>query len=107
MINFTQTMALELAPHRVRVNAIAPDICLTEGLRAMLPEAALARHAHMVPLGRAADPSEIAGPAVFLASDLASYVTGVTLHVDGGTHAAGGWYSDPSGGGYILGPPRS
>lgn len=105
VINFTQTMALELAPHRIRVNAIAPDICLTEGLRAMLPESALARHAYMVPLGRAAEPAEIAGPAVFLASELASYVTGVTLHVDGGTHAAGGWYADPSGGGWILGPP--
>lgn len=106
VINFTQTMALELAPHRVRVNAIAPDICLTEGLRAMLPQEALVRHAYMVPLGRAAEPVEVAGPAVFLASDLASYVTGVTLHVDGGTHAAGGWYTDPAAGGYILGPPR-
>ena len=55
---------------------------------------------------RAAEPAEIAGPAVFLASDLASYVTGITLHVDGGTHAAGGWYNDPSGGGYVLGPPQ-
>jgi 3-oxoacyl-[acyl-carrier protein] reductase len=106
VISFTQTMALELAPHRVRVNAVAPDICLTEGLRALLPKAALGRHAHMVPLGRAAEPAEIAGPVVFLASQLASYVTGVTLHVDGGTHAAGGWYNDPSGGGYVLGPPR-
>jgi NAD(P)-dependent dehydrogenase (short-subunit alcohol dehydrogenase family) len=105
VINFTQTMALELAPHRVRVNAIAPDICMTEGLRALVPDAALARHAYMVPLGRAAEPVEVAGPAVFLASGLASYVTGVTLHVDGGTHAAGGWYTNPAGGGYVLGPP--
>ena len=105
VINFTQTMALELAPHRVRVNAIAPDICLTEGLKQMIPERALARHAYMVPLGRAADPAEVAGPAVFLASELASYVTGVTLHVDGGTHAAGGWYTNPASGGYVLGPP--
>lgn len=107
VINFTQTMALELAPHRVRVNAIAPDICLTEGLRALLPGDALQRHAYMVPLGRAAEPVEVAGPAVFLASDLASYVTGITLHVDGGTHAAGGWYTNPAGGGYVLGPPTT
>lgn len=106
VINFTQTMALELAPHRIRVNAIAPDICLTEGLRAMLPDQALTRHGYMVPLGRAAEPVEIAGPAVFLASDLASYVTGVTLHVDGGTHAAGGWYTNPAGGGWVLGPAK-
>jgi hypothetical protein len=42
---------------------------------------------------------------VFLASGLASYVTGITLHVDGGTHAAGGWYTSPGSGGYVLGPP--
>jgi 3-oxoacyl-[acyl-carrier protein] reductase len=107
VISFTQTMALELAPHRIRVNAIAPDLCLTEGLRAMVSADALRSHAHIVPLGRAADPAEIAGPAVFLASELAAYVTGTTLHVDGGTHAAGGWYSNPDGTGYVLGPlPR-
>ena len=42
---------------------------------------------------------------MFLASGLASYVTGITLHVDGGTHAAGGWYTSPGSGGYVLGPP--
>ena len=77
VISFTRTMALELAPQRVRVNAIAPDICLTEGLRAMLPEPALRSHAQQVPLGRAAEPAEIAGPALFLASELSSYVTGI------------------------------
>jgi NAD(P)-dependent dehydrogenase (short-subunit alcohol dehydrogenase family) len=106
VINFTQSMALELAAQRIRVNALAPDICLTEGLRAMVPAEALERHGHIVPLGRAAQPAEVAGPAVFLASDLASYVTGITLHVDGGTHAAGGWYRDPSSAAYVLGPPR-
>ena len=108
VVSFTQTMALELAPQRVRVNAIAPDLCVTEGLRALLPEAELGRHAQRVPLGRPAEPAEIAGPALFLASELASYVTGITLHVDGGTHAAGGWYTDPAGTGYVQGPlPRA
>ena len=104
-ISITRTLALELAPHDIRVNAIAPDICLTEGLEAMVPAEERGRWADIVPLARAATPDDIAGPAVFLASDLARYVTGITLHVDGGTHAAGGWYHDPAGG-WVLGPPR-
>ena len=106
VVNFTQSMAVELAPHRIRVNAIAPDVCLTEGLESLADEAERARHPHLVPLGRAGVPEDVAGAAVFLASDLSSYVTGVLLHVDGGTHAAGGWYRDPDGGGWVLGPPR-
>ena len=106
IINFTQSMALELGPHRIRVNAIAPDICLTEGLASLVGEAERARFEWIVPLGRAAVPEDIAGAAVFLASDLAGYVTGVTLHVDGGTHAAAGWYRDPGSGEWILGPGR-
>src|SRR4029453_4157502 len=78
-ISLTRTLALELAPHAIRVNAIAPDICLTEGLAAMVPAAERGRWAHIVPLGRAAEPDDIAGAAVFLASDLARYVTGITL----------------------------
>jgi 3-oxoacyl-[acyl-carrier protein] reductase len=105
-VSLTRTLALELAPHAIRVNAIAPDICLTEGLEAIVPPAERGRWAYIVPLGRAAEPDDIAGAAVFLASDLARYVTGITLHVDGGTHAAGGWYRDPDGGAWTLGPPR-
>jgi 3-oxoacyl-[acyl-carrier protein] reductase len=105
-VSLTRTLALELAPHAIRVNAIAPDICLTEGLAALVPAAERGRWTHIVPLGRAAEPDDIAGAAVFLASDLARYVTGITLHVDGGTHAAGGWYRDPDGGAWLLGPPR-
>ena len=57
-----------------------------------------------VPMGRAGHVDEMAGAAVFLASDLASYITGQTIHVDGGTEAAGGWYHDPRTGAYALGP---
>ena len=105
VINFTCTMALELAPSGIRVNALAPDVCATEGVLRQMPEGALRRQARRVPLGRIAEPAEIAGPAVFLASDLASYVTGTTLHVDGGTHAAGGWWADEAGR-WMLGPGR-
>ncbi|EUA92949.1 enoyl-(Acyl carrier) reductase family protein [Mycobacterium ulcerans str. Harvey] len=55
-------------------------------------------------MGRPGDVDEIASVAVFLASDMARYVTGQTIHVDGGTHAAAGWYRDPQTGEYRLGP---
>jgi NAD(P)-dependent dehydrogenase (short-subunit alcohol dehydrogenase family) len=79
---------------------------MTAGLEALLGPGDRSRHRHLIPLGRAGVPEDVAGAAVFLASDLASYVTGVTLHVDGGTHAAGGWYRAPDGGEWVLGPGR-
>jgi 3-oxoacyl-[acyl-carrier protein] reductase len=106
VINLTKTAALELAPHGIRVNCLAPDFTRTEGLDALggFDEAAAARVAGMVPMGRPGHVDEMAGAAVFLASDLASYVTGQTIHVDGGTAAGGGWYHHPHSGGYVLGP---
>ncbi len=104
VINYTKTAALELAPHGIRVNALAPDITLTDGIRAVAPPGSEQRFGFTVPLGRAGHVDEMAGAAVFLASDLASYITGQTIHVDGGTEAAGGWYHHPASGGYVLGP---
>jgi NAD(P)-dependent dehydrogenase (short-subunit alcohol dehydrogenase family) len=105
VINFTQTAALELAPYNIRVNALAPDATLTEGMQAIVPPESLDHLARMVPMGRVGHVDEMAGAAVFLASELSSYVTGQTIHVDGGTHASGGWYPHPETGRYILGPP--
>ena len=104
VVNYTKTAALELAPHGIRVNAIAPDITLTEGLAQLSGAAAVTGMGHVVPIGRPGHVDEIASVAVFLASDMSAYLTGQTLHVDGGTHAAGGWYHDPNTGDYRLGP---
>ncbi|AFC52286.1 SDR family NAD(P)-dependent oxidoreductase [Mycobacterium paraintracellulare] len=104
VINYTKTAALELAPHAIRVNAIAPDITLTEGLAQLGGEAATSAMRDMVPLGRPGHVDEIASAAVFLASDMAAYLTGQTLHIDGGTQASSGWYHDPRTGDYRLGP---
>jgi NAD(P)-dependent dehydrogenase (short-subunit alcohol dehydrogenase family) len=104
VINYTKSAALELAPHGIRVNALAPDFTMTEGLAAVAMPGVIDRVQNMVPMGRAGHVDEMAGAAVFLASDLSTYVTGQTIHVDGGTHAAGGWYHHPETGDYMLGP---
>lgn len=104
VVNLTGTAALELAPHGIRVNGIAPDITVTEGILNMATAGFEERAGHTVPLGRVGHVDEIAGAAVFLASELSSYITGQTLHVDGGTAAAGGWYHHPDNGHYVLGP---
>ncbi|WP_204806483.1 SDR family NAD(P)-dependent oxidoreductase [Mycobacterium riyadhense] len=104
VINYTKTAALELAPHGIRVNALAPDITLTEGLAQLGGAAAMTGIGNVVPMGRPGHVDEIAGAAVFLASDMAGYITGQTIHVDGGTHAASGWHHNPQTGAHQLGP---
>ena len=84
----TKAMALDLASHHIRVNALAPGFTLT-GLTAVHTESeAGMEHRHRVlsriPMNRPAQPEEMVGAAVFLASDEASYVTGASLVVDGG-----------------------
>ena len=99
MVNFTRTLALELAEHNIRVNCIAPDAIPTEVLARRFPQLAYDEaYRHHVPLARAGKPEEVASVAVFLASSLSSFVTGVTIPVEGGMIAAGGWLHHPDRG---------
>src|SRR5438105_4325735 len=84
VLSMTRAMALELAPYRIRVNAIAPGLTDTAQPRYGSSEVELAEAARAIPLGRMARPEEIARAAVFLASDDAGFVTGQILHVNGG-----------------------
>jgi len=81
----TKVMALSLAPHGIRVNAIGPGSIMTDILAAVNADpAARDRILSRTPLGRIGDPHEIAGVAAFLASGDASYITGQTIYADGG-----------------------
>jgi len=84
VIQFTQTMALELAPHRIRVNCVGPTAIDGPMLRERLTEESIGRRIASIPLGRIASPEDIAGAVVMLASDLAGFVTGQTVMCDGG-----------------------
>ena len=79
---FTLSLARELAPKGIRVNAVAPGIIETDMLRAV-PREVLAPLEAQIPLGRVGQPGEVAEAFVFLASEQASYITGVVLRVDG------------------------
>ncbi len=91
MENFTRTTALELSRHRIRVNSIAPDMIDTPHTAELHTPQAQQAIARVIPLGRMGTTEDVAGAAVYLASDLAAWVTGINLHVDGGTWASGGW----------------
>jgi NAD(P)-dependent dehydrogenase (short-subunit alcohol dehydrogenase family) len=102
MIEYTKTMALELAEHGIRMNCIAPDGIDTPGVRPPGTEGQpiTGERSRHIPLGRWASIHEAGAPIAFLASDLASYVTGATLSVDGGINAAGGWIRSKDGTGW-------
>jgi 3-oxoacyl-[acyl-carrier protein] reductase len=88
VLGMTRAMALALAPHRIRVNAIAPGLTDTAQPRYGNTEEQLAARARDIPLGRMAQPEEIARIAVFLASDDAAMMTGELMHVNGGVYMA-------------------
>jgi len=81
--NLTMSLALELGPRRIRVNCVAPDVIPTPGVGPI--------DVH-TPLPVAGEVDDVAAAVVFLAGDLARFVTGTTIHVDGGNLAAGGWH---------------
>jgi NAD(P)-dependent dehydrogenase (short-subunit alcohol dehydrogenase family) len=109
--NFGRTMAVELAADGIRVNTIAPDMVPTEGMAVMAaghpapdPELAAAAVRIAVPMGSRGTYEDVGGCALFLASDLSRFVTGSTLHADGGTYASSGWFDWP-GTGFAVSPP--
>lgn len=80
----TKSCAKELGPYGIRVNAVAPGVVATDMVRESVSDEMLAGLKAFTPLGRAAQPDELAGAYVYLASDDASFTTGTILHVDGG-----------------------
>jgi 3-oxoacyl-[acyl-carrier protein] reductase len=84
LLAFTKSLAVELSPHGIRVNAVAPGWVATDMTREALAAPEAEADLRKIPLGRAGRPEEIAGPVAFLASDLASYVYGEILAVNGG-----------------------
>lgn len=89
--NFTRSMALELGTKNIRVNAVLPSLTRSEMSDGITGNEKLVEaFKQRCPLGRVAEPDDIAGPVLFLASDAARFVTGVNLAVDGGVSASNG-----------------
>ena len=87
--NLTESLALELGARSIRANCVAPDVIPTPGIGEVPVR---------TPLPRAGHVDDVAASVVFLANPaLSGFVTGTTLHVDGGNHAAGGWRREPDG----------
>lgn len=87
LLSLVRSAAVELGPSEVRVNAVAPGVVWTPRVGAMIGEEGRDRNARNAPLRRVAEPSDVAGAVLFLQSDLAAYVTGQVLVVDGGVSA--------------------
>ncbi|MFE9320931.1 SDR family NAD(P)-dependent oxidoreductase [Nocardia sp. NPDC052278] len=107
---FGRTLAVELAPDRIRVNNVAPDFVPTPNLARFshgdgaMSDPAGARVA--IPLGRPGQVTDVSNCVVFLASALSAYLTGTTLHPDGGTSASAGWFNWPDTGWANYAPLR-
>jgi NAD(P)-dependent dehydrogenase (short-subunit alcohol dehydrogenase family) len=100
VVAFGRSLALEVGAAGIRVNDIAPDVVESPQLpyADWVEDAERWRWRTWVPLARHGTAEDVAGAALFLASPLSAFVTGTTIHVDGGTRAAGGWYPRDEGG---------
>lgn len=99
LLHFTRSFAMEVAASGVRVNAVAPDVTQTPQVdyASWVPPEEQHRWSTWVPLGRVGSPEETADVVLFLASDLARFVTGQVIATDGGTLTAGGWFRRDDG----------
>jgi 3-oxoacyl-[acyl-carrier protein] reductase len=108
--NFSRTLAVELGPDNIRVNCIAPDMVPTEGMGRIgggAPPPIVDMGSRIsIPMGRRGTYDDVGGCALFLASNLSSYVTGTSVHPDGGTFASAGSFNWP-GIGFTNNPPRA
>jgi len=84
IVSMTRGLARTLAPDGITVNHVAPGAADTAMMRSGMTDEGLAKFVEMIPMGRMAEPGEVASTVVFLASDLAGYVTGATMNVSGG-----------------------
>ena len=102
--SITKTLALELADQRIRVNCMAPDVIPTPGDAALVQDSGAVDHTvefeQPWPVGGTV--WDAAAAILFLASDLSRFVTGTTVHLDGGTHAASGWKRSDDGSRWTL-----
>jgi NAD(P)-dependent dehydrogenase (short-subunit alcohol dehydrogenase family) len=89
IIGYTHSTALDLARHGVTVNVIAPGLIWHERLRGVLPDEVFEHMKAQIPAGRVGRPAEIAHTVSFLLSAEASYITGQTMHVNGGLYLSG------------------
>ncbi|HTO00633.1 MAG TPA: SDR family oxidoreductase [Microthrixaceae bacterium] len=102
--NITRTLALELSQHRIRVNAIAPDMIPTPGDASLTADSGALSETSWAPTPwpEVGHPDDVAAAAIWLAGPTSRFVTGSTIHVDGGTFASSGWKRLEGEGGWVL-----